>query len=72
MFRITALCVDKFKRGKGIGKELVSAIENWCAENDCHYLEVTSGHHRKEGAHLFYQGLGYKAYKGERFQKNLA
>ncbi len=71
MFRITALCVDESKRGEGFGKALLERIEELCRKKDCHYLEVTSGAHRKSDAHPFYEGQGYKRYKGKRFTKRL-
>lgn len=71
MCRITALCVDELQRSKGIGKGLVHALEKWCEENKCYYIEVTSGHHRENEAHKFYEYLEYKAYEGKRFLKRL-
>jgi GNAT superfamily N-acetyltransferase len=71
MFRITALCVAEAQRGKGIGKMLLHQMESRCLENDCRYLEVTSGPHRAADAHLFYQRLGYEIYEGRRFKKRL-
>jgi|SRR4051794_3691289 N-acetylglutamate synthase-like GNAT family acetyltransferase len=71
MFRITALCVDEKERGHGIGKTLVERIEEVCRKKECNYLEVTSGKHRKENAHIFYESIGYTAYKGKRFIKKL-
>jgi GNAT superfamily N-acetyltransferase len=71
MFRITALCVDEKERGKGIGKTLVERIEEVCRKKECCYLEVTSGKHRKENAHIFYESIGYIPYKGKRFIKKL-
>ncbi|RZL04816.1 MAG: GNAT family N-acetyltransferase [Pedobacter sp.] len=71
MFRITALCVDQNSRSQGVGKHLINAIEEKCKDNNCFYLEVTSGAHRKEDAHLFYEKLSYKAYEGKRFRKTL-
>ena len=54
-----------------IGKKLVNAVEEWSLDNDCFYLEVTSGEKRKDEAHLFYGSLGYTVYPGARFQKRI-
>ena len=72
MFRITALCVDEQQRGRGTGRALVQKIEALCRKNDCTYLEVTSGAHRKKDAHLFYESLGYANYRGKRFTKRMS
>lgn len=71
MFRITALCVHETKRGTGIGKNLMQRIEEVCKKKDCNYIEVTSGPQRKGDAHVFYESLGYRIYKGRRFTKRL-
>ena len=71
MFRITALCVHEQYREKGVGKELVLKVEELCRKKECFQLEVTSGAHRNKEAHLFYESLGYTAYKGKRFTKKL-
>ena len=67
MFRITALCVDENERGRGVGKRLIEKIEEICKKKECNYLEVTSGRHRKENAHIFYESVGYSAFRGKRF-----
>jgi GNAT superfamily N-acetyltransferase len=71
MFRVTALCVEEKERGRGIGKSLVEKIEEVCRKKECNYFEVTSGKHRKDNAHIFYERMGYTAYKGKRFIKRL-
>jgi N-acetylglutamate synthase-like GNAT family acetyltransferase len=71
MFRITALCVNNANKAKGAGRQLINAIEIACKKNQCYYIEVTSGAHRKEEAHLFYEKLGYTLYDGKRFRKVL-
>ncbi|MFL5808408.1 MAG: GNAT family N-acetyltransferase [Flavisolibacter sp.] len=71
MFRITALCVHDSKRGAGVGKELIQKLEEVCRKKDCNYIEVTSGPQRKTDAHVFYENLGYRVYKGKRFTKRL-
>lgn len=56
--RITSLAVRVEARGKGIGKVLVAAAEEWAWGAGAQRMEVTSGEHRP-GAHAFYQALGY-------------
>ena len=56
--RITSLVISSESRGKGIGKVLVNAADQFFKSMDCVKTEVTSGDHRKE-AHKFYQSEGY-------------
>jgi N-acetylglutamate synthase-like GNAT family acetyltransferase len=56
--RITSLVVSSENRGKGIGKALVNAADQYFKSMDCVKTEVTSGGHRKE-AHIFYQSEGF-------------
>lgn len=55
---IMAIAVDETYRGNGIGKALLSAIENWAKECDCCGVRLVSGLNR-EGAHEFYLRCGY-------------
>lgn len=71
MFRITALSVNNAHKTKGVGRLLVHAIEAACKKDQCYYIELTSGAHRKDEAHLFYGKLGYTLYDGKRFRKTL-
>lgn len=57
--RVSALVVDEAMRGKGIGRALMQAAEQWAAERDCVLMEVTSNMRRGD-AHRFYEGLGYE------------
>ena len=57
--RVTALVVDEPLRGRGIGRALMKAAEQWAAERGCILLEVTSNRRRVE-AHQFYEGLGFE------------
>ncbi|GKX67412.1 GNAT family N-acetyltransferase [Inconstantimicrobium mannanitabidum] len=45
-------------RGKGIGKELMKAIDEFAIKNNCVYSIVVSSGHRK-GAHKFYESVGF-------------
>lgn len=56
--RITSLAVSSETRGKGVGKALVAAAEEWAWSAGAQRMEVTSGDHRL-GAHAFYQTVGY-------------
>jgi PhnO protein len=57
--RITLLVVAAPFRGKGIGRELVEAVEARLKERGCVLAEVTSNVKRLE-AHRFYEGLGFE------------
>lgn len=67
--RITALVVAKDERGRGIGKMLVEAAEQWMRDRGCNLVEVTSNDRRSE-AHAFYRHIGYQR-TSIRFAKSL-
>jgi GNAT superfamily N-acetyltransferase len=67
--RLTTLVVAESARGRGVGKQLVEAIEVWGRERGCQRIAVTTALHR-DGAHAFYERLGYK-HTGRRYQKLL-
>lgn len=59
--RITALCVDEQNRQSGIGKALMKKAEEFCINNNCKRIEVTSGNRKeRQISHNFYERLGYK------------
>lgn len=66
--RITSLVVAPDFRGRGIGRLLVSATEQFGWAHGCIRIEVTSGDHRPD-AHAFYEHLGY-AFDCRRFVKH--
>ncbi|HJU64576.1 MAG TPA: GNAT family N-acetyltransferase [Gemmatimonadaceae bacterium] len=68
--RITSLVVSDDARGSGVGRALVEAAERLLVEQGCVRIEVTSGRLR-EGAHRFYERLGYEN-QGIRFAKPVA
>jgi GNAT superfamily N-acetyltransferase len=57
--RIPVLVVTKEARGQDMGRMLVEAVEQWCREQGCQLIEVTSNDRRGE-AHAFYRHLGYE------------
>lgn len=57
--RVSALVVDSDVRGRGIGRAMMAAAEQWAVERGCVLIEVTSNQ-RREDAHRFYEGLGYE------------
>ena len=58
--RILALVVDPGVRDRGIGRQLMDAVEGIGRERAAAFLEVTAGHHRPDARHLF-ETLGYDA-----------
>ena len=58
--RILALVVDPGVRDRGIGRQLMDAVEGVGRERAAAFLEVTAGHHRPDARHLF-ESLGYDA-----------
>lgn len=64
------LIVSETARGLGIGKMLVSYIEDRARERNCYYLMFTSSAKRKE-AHRFYERIGYSKGIVEGFKKYL-
>jgi GNAT superfamily N-acetyltransferase len=67
--QIVALVVHEDARGRGVARELVSAIEEAARAAGCRQLVVVSGDHRPD-AHAAYRALGYAA-TGTRFGKDL-
>jgi GNAT superfamily N-acetyltransferase len=67
--RVIALVVGEQHRGRGIGAELLSALEAAATSRGCVAVVLNSGNHRHE-AHSFYERCGYEA-TGKRFAKVL-
>jgi GNAT superfamily N-acetyltransferase len=67
--RVASLVVAQGWRGRSVGRALMAAAEAACAEAGCVAVEVTSNVSR-EGAHAFYERLGY-ARTSVRFAKML-
>jgi len=57
--RITVLAVDEKAQRHGIGRMLVEGAEQWCREQGCQIIEVTSND-RRAAAHAFYRHMGYE------------
>lgn len=57
--RISSLVVSSQWQRHGVGRKLVQAAEDFGWSRGCLRIEVTSGDQR-EGAHTFYQRLGYQ------------
>jgi len=67
--RIVAMVVDEAARRRGVGGELVAALERRAASMGARKIVVTSASRRAD-AHAFYEKLGY-ARTGMRFGKEL-
>lgn len=68
--RLTALIVAREARGRGLGRLLVSRVEEEAAQLGCDRLEVTSSV-RRDDAHVFYGRLGFEE-RRRRFVKPVA
>jgi GNAT superfamily N-acetyltransferase len=55
---IAGLVVDESARGRGLGRELVAAAEDWAREQGCRAIRVRSNVVR-ERAHAFYRREGF-------------
>lgn len=69
---ILGLAVEEAYRGRGIGKALLAAAEDWAKECGCRGVRLVSGAERT-GAHQFYLRCGYENRKQQKnFIKLLA
>lgn len=59
------LVVDEVYRGHGVGGRLMEQAEEWARAQGCEALYVRSNVVR-EGAHRFYEGIGYDQIKTSR------
>ncbi len=67
--RIMAFVVGSEHRGRGVGRALISAAEDWARQRGARDVMLTT-HKRRADAHRFYQSMGYEA-TGYRFHKEL-
>lgn len=68
---IENVVVSSRARRQGLGKKLMTAIEQTARERDCYYIILVSGEKRKE-AHVFYESMGYRDEKVEGYRKHLS
>lgn len=59
---IMALAIYDEHRHKGIGKQLVAAVEDWAAKSGAHGLRVNSGIEQKSAV-VFYKSCGFEYIK---------
>lgn len=71
MVNVLGLAVKEECRHMGYGRKLMEAVEQWAKDNEIRYIRVNSGSAR-EGAHKFYQSIGYDSVKDQkRFLKQI-
>jgi GNAT superfamily N-acetyltransferase len=65
------LVVADGSRGRGVGRALLAAAEEWARERGCRYVRVRSKVERT-AAHAFYEHVGYVQFKTQKnFRKPL-
>jgi len=67
--QLTALVVPPERRGRGVGRALVAAAEQWARAQGAERLVVTTALHRAD-APLFYERLGFE-HTGRRYVRTL-
>lgn len=67
---VTYVAVDENYRKQGIGRKLLSKVEEMCLEQGCFAIELTSANFRT-GAHAFYESLGYTEKKTTLYIKEI-
>jgi GNAT superfamily N-acetyltransferase len=69
---LLGLVVDASERGRGVGRRLVSAVEEWARTRGLEQMAVRSNVTRTE-SHPFYERLGYTRVKTQHaYRKRLA
>lgn len=63
---INGLVIDERYRGKGVGKLLIEKVKQWAKENGNYVLSLHCNLTRTE-AHLFYEHIGFKAIKEQKY-----
>jgi GNAT superfamily N-acetyltransferase len=68
---VQALVVRDCLRGRGVGRAMMALAERWAADAGYRYVSLSSQVSR-DGAHAFYEGLGYARYAtSHQFRKAL-
>jgi len=67
--RIMCFVVGSEARGSGVGRALISVVEDWTRRRGAADIMLTT-HERRAGAHEFYRSMGYDR-TGYRFYKEL-
>jgi GNAT superfamily N-acetyltransferase len=67
---LTALVVREDVRGRGVGRDLVTAVEAWARQRGAGRVVLTTAL-RRAGAHAFYERLGYE-FTGRRYQRSVS
>ncbi|WP_019911648.1 GNAT family N-acetyltransferase [Paenibacillus sp. HW567] len=68
---IENVVVSSRARRQGLGKRLMTALEEIAHARDCYYIIFVSGEKRKE-AHVFYEAMGYREENVEGYRKHLS
>ncbi len=69
---IRGIAVEPSYQGKGIGKQLLQAAEDWARRHGCAGVRLVSGYDRT-GAHAFYEHCGYGNRKDQKnFKKDFS
>lgn len=68
--RVTALVVSEKFRRRGVGKRLLENATDLALKNGCDKIELTSGGHRANEAHRFYDRMGFQRYDGIRYLRD--
>ena len=63
---INGLVTDERYRGKGVGKLLIEMVKQWAKENGSDVLSLHCNVTRT-AAHLFYEHIGFKAIKEQKY-----
>ncbi len=62
VMEIGGLVVAEWSRGRGVGQQLVAAATEWGGERG-HTRVIVRSNVTREGAHAFYEGLGFRHLK---------
>jgi GNAT superfamily N-acetyltransferase len=68
--KLAALVVDESRRGQGVGRALVEAMELEARSRGCELLYLTTSETRND-AHAFYERIGLE-YTGRRYSRALS